>query len=190
MRNLLSIGIFCLCVCVFGVVSIYAKNNDTVVIPEQTSGIVAPAENLDYPLPYPGILIDHPLYIIKRIRDEIMRTFVKDPVKHVEFSLLQSDKYLSMAIIYADKRDWLRVKETVFMSLSEMDRSVQGVKAMRNAGEVIPSHVLVQLERSTVKHSERVGVLTSQIDSLYSDSLKQNEAAFIQLATQASALRD
>jgi hypothetical protein len=83
------------------------------------------SEELDYTLPYPGILPDNPLYIFKNLRDRVMRIFLSDPVKRIEFSLLQSDKFLSMAMAYADMKKWDKAGKTIVDSQKEMERVQQ-----------------------------------------------------------------
>lgn len=50
--------------------------------------------SIDYVLPYPGILPDHPLYMLKIIRDQIVLILSRDPVRKVQIQLLLSDKRL------------------------------------------------------------------------------------------------
>jgi hypothetical protein len=50
-----------------------------------------------YQLPYPGLLPDNPLYILKVVRDRIVRFFISDPLKKGQFDLLQADKSLNSA---------------------------------------------------------------------------------------------
>ena len=59
--------------------------------PDNGSPLVGKKETIDYALPYPGILIDHPLYFLKNIRDLIMERIITEPGKKVEFAILQSD---------------------------------------------------------------------------------------------------
>lgn len=48
-----------------------------------------------YDLPYPGILPDNPLYILKAFRDRVVSILISDPLKKAEFDLLNSDKRMS-----------------------------------------------------------------------------------------------
>lgn len=51
---------------------------------------------VEYALPYPGLLPDHPLYFTKLIRDGIVLWMTRDPVKRSQVYLLISDKHLNM----------------------------------------------------------------------------------------------
>lgn len=62
------------------------------------------AEDIQYDLPYPGIMLNHPLYFLKNIRDRIIEFFITDDYRRTEFYLLQSDKFMSMALAYFDQK--------------------------------------------------------------------------------------
>ncbi len=64
------------------------------IIKEESSPS-AKKQIIDYNLPYPGILPDNPFYIVKTVRDGIIRFFISDPLKKAEFDLLQADKRLN-----------------------------------------------------------------------------------------------
>ncbi len=59
--------------------------------------------SIDYPLPYPGLLPDNPLYPLKAARDRIISFLISNPVKKADFDLLQADKRLSMGESLIDK---------------------------------------------------------------------------------------
>ena len=52
---------------------------------------------IQYELPYPGILPDNPLYFLKAIRDNVLGFFITDPLKKADYSLLMADKRLQSA---------------------------------------------------------------------------------------------
>lgn len=62
-----------------------------------------PVPEVEYVLPYPGILPDNPLYSLKASRDRIISFFIADPVKKSEFDLLQADKRLQAGIFLLHK---------------------------------------------------------------------------------------
>jgi hypothetical protein len=53
----------------------------------------------DYPLPYPGLLPDHPFYSFKLIRDELHGWLISNPLEKAEFDLLQSDKFVETSFL-------------------------------------------------------------------------------------------
>lgn len=57
---------------------------------------------MDYYLPYPGILPDHPMYWLKMIRDRVLLWLTRDPVKKSERLLLYADKRIGAAQALAE----------------------------------------------------------------------------------------
>lgn len=63
----------------------------------EIKGITQPVKKVNYDLPFPGILPDHPLYFLKKIRDKIVEYLKFDPQEKANFILLLSDKKIGMA---------------------------------------------------------------------------------------------
>lgn len=64
-----------------------------------------PVPEIVYTLPYPGILPDNPLYVLKATRDRIVSFFIADPIKKAEFDLLQADKRVQAGLFLLHKED-------------------------------------------------------------------------------------
>lgn len=79
----------------------------------QTITISPSKENMGYELPHPGILPDNPFYIIKQIRDTITLWSTQDIHEKAEVQLLQSDKYMGMALELAKKGKHKMTVETL-----------------------------------------------------------------------------
>ncbi len=54
-------------------------------------------QSVPYQLPYPGILPDHPLYFLKKFKENLSLWFTFDPQIKTEKYLLYSDKRVAMA---------------------------------------------------------------------------------------------
>lgn len=67
---------------------------------------------VEYQLPWPGILPDHPLYKAKVLRNKVIAKMIITPVKRVEFDLLMADKTLYAATLLLDKGNSELAKET------------------------------------------------------------------------------
>src|ERR1035437_474186 len=67
----------------------------------------AQIRDVQYDLPYTGILPDNPLYFLKALRDNILNSLITDPLKKARFDLLMADKRLGGAVdlINKDKDD-------------------------------------------------------------------------------------
>lgn len=79
----------------------------------QTITISPTEEDMLYELPHPGILPDNPFYVIKRIRDIVMRWSTQDLHEKAEIQLLQSDKCMGMALELAKKGKHKMTVETL-----------------------------------------------------------------------------
>jgi hypothetical protein len=95
--------------------------------PLAPSGSPIPNNKIEYTLPYPGILPDHPLYFVKTLRDTILSRLISNPVKMAEFDLLQADKKLNMSIFLKMKQNaglMHKINEESVGHLKEVDRHI------------------------------------------------------------------
>lgn len=68
---------------------------------------------IKYDLAYPGILPDNPLYKLKVLRDKITTFLIDDPLKKIDFYLLQTDKGILAAAMLIDKNKIKLAGETL-----------------------------------------------------------------------------
>ncbi len=118
----------------------------------ETPGVEEKKEVVDYTLPYPGILTDHPLYFLKNLRDQIMERLISDPSKKAEFAILQSDKFLAMAMRFIDQGKWQGANQTLESAERFMEKAAAVVGSA--TGNTIPNHIYEQLRLSSLKHEE------------------------------------
>lgn len=55
-------------------------------------------KQIQYDLPYPGLLPDNPIYTLKVMRDKIVEFFISDPAKKADYEMLQADKRINASI--------------------------------------------------------------------------------------------
>lgn len=84
--------------------------------PTYSQPVTLNQDKVEYNLPYPGILPDHPLFFLKRLRDKILEITTRDTMKKAELYLLLSDKRVAMA-----------------QALSNVGKEKQGIDALREA---------------------------------------------------------
>ena len=123
---------------------------------EEESMAVAESEDekgVDYYLPYPGILPDHPLYWLKMIRDRVILWLTHDPVAKFDRLLLYADKRLGAAevLIKGGKKE-LGVT-TATKGEKYLERAVTQFKQLKNQKKVTPE-LIDRLKRATLKHKE------------------------------------
>ena len=111
-------------------------------------------EKIEYNLPYPGILPDHPLFIIKRVRDKVLEFTTRDNSKKAELYLLLSDKRAAMAMEMMKKgKDKLAV---ISLKQSEeyFSKIPSSIEIAKKQGASATSDFILRLKLSNAKHKE------------------------------------
>lgn len=112
-----------------------------------------PKSKVDYDLPYPGILPDHPLYFIKAVRDRVFEFFVSDSVKKSEYYLLLSDKRLNMGLFLLNKGKTDQAVSAIEKGEKYLEKSLAEFEKAKAAGkDVTPA--LAKLSLAVLKHEE------------------------------------
>lgn len=115
----------------------------------------AKKQTVDYNLPYPGILPDNPFYIVKTLRDGIIRFFISDPLKKAEFDLLQADKRLNAGyylFIKGDKSQKLALS-TISKGENYFFNAIEGALKAEKQG-IETDALWEKLLTSSKKHKE------------------------------------
>lgn len=146
MRKTFSI-LLCLVLLLFFVNPILAQ--EEVEAPE-----ASPSPKVEYFLPYPGILPDHPLYFLKVLRDKIVGFLIKDPIKKIEFNLLMSDKRLNMGIFLMEKGRPALAETTVSKGEKYFLKVVEGIKKAGEQGREVRQELLDKIKKASLKHEE------------------------------------
>lgn len=116
--------------------------------------VAAMPENVDYTLPYPGILIDSPLYFLKQWRDSVMEWLIVDPARKVEFYVLQSDKNLNAGVLLNGQGKQTLASQVITTSSSDMQKAVTLAGSLKDQGKSVPVFEVEQLTNSLAKHEE------------------------------------
>lgn len=120
------------------------------------------SKKVEYALPYPGILPDNPLYIIKAARDRIMDFLIVDPVRKAEFYVLQADKRLVMTTMLLDKVNAVLAETTLSKGETYMEKAVSTVVNYKAGGKEVPGYLVEHLTLSLAKHGE---VLSERLET-------------------------
>ncbi len=113
--------------------------------------------NIDYQLPYPGILADNPLYNLKTLRDKLVSFLISDPVKKAEFDLLQADKRLSVAIALFEKGKYELAESTISKGENYFEDAIKNIRISKMQGTVMNPSLLTNMELSRKKHKQILG---------------------------------
>lgn len=134
-------------------------------------------EEINYTLPYPGILPDHPLYSLKTLRDRILELLIRDPLRKAEFYLLMADKRLNMGIYLTNKEKFSLAESTVAQGETYFLKGVDFLERINSSEKsAVLQTVLNKFRTADLKHKEAINNLKikspDNTKKGYSDSLK------------------
>lgn len=120
----------------------------------------APAQPIDYTLPYPGMLPDSPLYFLKQARDWILDKLIMDPIKKTEFYILQADKRIAMGQILDASGKAVVGEQVISKAEKYMNSAAQSLLVVKAQGKDVPGYIVDHLSKALAKHAE---VLSDEI---------------------------
>ncbi len=136
-------------------------------------------KNIDYELPYPGMLPDNPLYFLKGIRDKIIEILISDPVKKGEFYVLSSDKRLNSGYYLIQKGK----QEMGVLYISKSTNYMHmAVGELIKAGEK-GKDTLSTAQTAIKKHKEIITMIRAKIDKKYKTELSDEIERLEQIET-------
>ena len=118
-----------------------------------------PTPQVNYELPYPGLLPNNPLYFLKVIRDQIVGFLISDPLKKGEFDLLQADKRVNGALYLFNKypKKSAKISQLVDSTVSKAENylglAIEMVSVAKKQGRDT-ADLLRRLKESVKKHQE------------------------------------
>lgn len=121
--------------------------------PEASTAVLI-VKKSDYVLPYPGILQNHPLYVLKELRDKIIETLIVDPLRKSEFYLLQSDKWIAASELLTSQGEQVIGQKVFDASADRLSLAVNQLHSIKDSGREIPSGTIDKIENSLEKHLE------------------------------------
>lgn len=139
---------------------------------------------VQYELPYPGMLPNNPLYVLKQVRDWILDKLIIDPVKKAEFYILQGDKRLAMGIMLSTSGNAVLSEQTISKGEKYMNNAMTALLALKAQGKDVPAYVTDHLAQSLAKHAE---VLATQIQNATDETIKNGLTGSLDLVTKLQA---
>ena len=136
------------------------ENNEESVVSE---------DEVDYYLPYPGILPDHPFYFLKMLRDKVKLLFTTNKQVQVELMLLFADKRIGAAEALVDGGKIELGLETAIKAEGYLQRVVETLNELDDESWWEKTYLAAQ------KHKE---VLDQIREKLSGDNLGQWERVF------------
>lgn len=117
---------------------------------------------IEYILPYPGILPDHPLYIFKEFRDWLLLSLITSPERKIDFELLTGDKRLNMAIFLVSSNKKPLALKTLDESVNLLVEAQSQLKNVSTIQPGVAANTKERYKKSLTKHIEVVTELRSQ----------------------------
>lgn len=143
----------------------------------------------EYTLPYPGMLPDHPLYFLKRLRDTILEKLISDPMRKAEFYVLQSDKRLQMGVMLMNAGKGSLGESTISKGEKYMEQAVSGLSLYKKSGGTIPPYVIERLENATAKHLEVISDLVGGAGEMEKSGLLGSLTLLKELISSVGSLK-
>lgn len=137
-------------------------------------------QQVDYTLPYPGMLPDNPLYVLKAARDRMIEFLISDPAKKAEFYLLSSDKRVNTGyyLILKNKDDMGVLY--VSKGTNYMDKAITSAKSSGERGK----GVLQNIKTSIKKHEEVIQGLMSKVGKENRTKLNNEIARLVKMESR------
>lgn len=129
----------------------------------QSQTITITQSGVGYELPYPGILPDHPLYILKAIRDRLTDFLTRDYYKKSQLYLLYADKRLVMSSLLLKKGKTKLALTTLSKAEKYFDKIPSLVVESQKQGAAFPKEFIARLKLANAKHTEVIGDMIKQL---------------------------
>lgn len=148
------------------------------------------ATPVTYDLPYPGLLPDNPLYLLKAFRDRLVSFFISDAQKQAEFDLLQANKRL-VATEYMMKEphhnDQL-ISQTASKGENYFADSLVNVTKAQQEGRLV-NDLLERLVKASIKHEQVLYMLQQQSSGQLRMDLGQDIERVQKFADEVNTLK-
>lgn len=120
----------------------------------------SPSAIINYDLAYPGILPDNPLYKLKVLRDKISIALITNPLKRIDFYLLQTDKGVLATAILVDKNKIKLAEETL---LKAENNYTLLIREFGKLNEKPNAAFFQKLQTASLKHQEVISSLIKRL---------------------------
>lgn len=126
---------------------------------------------IEYALPFPGLLPDHPLYIFKVLRDRIVVIFTRDPRQKVALFVHLADKRLAMGERLIERKKEVLAAETISKGEKYLLGAVEILREMTEAGDRPAVGLVNQVQMSVNKHREVIAELHQRVSGQAQSSM-------------------
>jgi len=139
---------------------------------ENLSATSSSTPEVNYELPYPGLLPDSPLYFLRAIRDRIVGLLISDPLKKAEFDLLQADKRLNAGIYLFNKGKISLAFSTISKAENYFLQALDKTEEAKKQGENI-NDLKGKLKNAVKKHEQELSMLSEKSGADFKSSFEK-----------------
>ncbi len=129
----------------------------TLALAQETAPYSPTPTPVEYTLPYPGLLPDHPLYFIKHWRDAILSFLISDPIKKIEFQQLLAEKDLNASIYLAQQHKTDLTVTTLTQGIANLKKTENYIFAVSASRENKMNNVKDRFEKLVSKYNQVIG---------------------------------
>ena len=130
-----------------------------------------PTSQVNYELPYPGLLPDSPIYFLRIIRDKAVNFLIADPLKKADFNLLQADKRLSAGIHLFNKGKFSLAVTTISKGENYFEEALTKKREAVKQGMDIKD-IERRLMQAVAKHHKELDSLTKRASKSFKASFE------------------
>ena len=133
-------------------------------------------QEVNYFLPYPGILPDNPLYFLKALRDRAVSMMISDPLKKVEFNLLMADIRLNAAqyLFAKGENKYTLAETTISKGENYFYNALVMIDVAKRQGMPI-NNIVSNLKTASLKHQQVIKELKNKSTGMISSRLAEDE---------------
>jgi len=155
-----------------------------------TESSIITEPRINYELPYPGMLPDHPLYFLKAIRDGMVKLLINDDLKMAKFSLLNAEKRMFAGKMLFEKNKDEKAIDTISKSNNYISDTHKAIikykKSHPKSADIRP--FLHKFDYALLKHQEIATDLKPLVDKKYLQQFLAEEKRMIQKEQTVKAL--
>ena len=152
--------------------SFYSFSSKVYAVTENLSATSSSTPEVNYELPYPGLLPDSPLYFLRVIRDKIVGLLISNPLRKAEFDLLQADKRLNAGIYLFNKGKTSLAFSTVSKAENYFLQALDKTEEAKKRGENI-SDLEGKLKNAVKKHEQELAILSEKSGADFKSSFEK-----------------
>lgn len=139
---------------------------------EDLTASASPKPEVNYELPYPGLLPDSPLYFLRVTRDRIISFLISDSLKKSEFNLLQADKRLNASIYLFNKGKISLAVLTISKAENYFSEALDKMEEARIQGRNI-NDIAGKLSSAVKKHRQELANLSEKAGANFKPNLEK-----------------